>query len=240
MPAEKRRARRVSSIVESLFLWLVTDVPGPLGNRLRHLYYRRKLHKLAPTARIDVGVHISNPEFVTLDDNTWIDKYVVINAGPPTVGKRHVSRRDNADFRFSEGSVVIGPNTHIASYTVLNGHGGIFIEGDSGIAAGSCIYSLSHHHRNLDDPGDERLYVFSPQVPQEWQSLLCGPVVIHRGGALALNSVVLPGSTVGHDAWVTIGSVVMGEIPDGCIATGSPAKAVRFRPGYGPPAQQPS
>jgi acetyltransferase-like isoleucine patch superfamily enzyme len=240
MPVEKRRAQRVSSILESLSLWIVTDIPGPLGDRLRHLYYRRKLRALAPTARIDVGVQISNPQFVTLGDNTWVDKYVVINAGPPTVGRRRVSRRQNPDFRFSEGSVVIGPNSHIAPHAVLNGHGGIHIEGDSTVAAGSRVYSLSHHHRNLDDPGDDRLYLFSSQAQQEWQSLLSAPVVIHRGGALALNSVILPGSTVGHDAWVTVGSVVMGEIPDGCIASGSPAEAVSFRPGYGPPAQQPS
>jgi acetyltransferase-like isoleucine patch superfamily enzyme len=223
---------RISSIFSSLLLWFITGVPGPAGDALRRWYYRDRLSYLGSGARIDVGVHIVNPEYVSIGENTLIDKYVLINAGPPTVGKRHVFQVQNPNFGYEEGTVIIGPNTHVAPYVVINGHGGVHIEGDSGVASGSYIYSLSHHHRDLVDSNDERLYIFSPQVSQDWQALISGPVVIRQRGALTLNCVMLPGSTIGCDAWVTMGSTVSGEIPEGCIASGSPAVPVRWRPGY--------
>lgn len=221
--------RKAVGLFESLWLALVVPMPGAAGDRLRRAYYRPRLRHLGKNVRIDVGVQIVGPEHVSLGDHVWLDKYAVLLAGPPREGKRKLIRRANQEFAYREGELVIGPNTHVAPHTVINGHGGVQIDGNTTIAAGAKVYSLSHHHRNLDDPGDRHLYRFSSLVADEDQMLLSAPVVLREGAAIALNCVVLPGSTVGRDAWVTVGSTVRGTIPDRCIASGSPAASVRPR-----------
>lgn len=216
-------------ILESIWLALVLPMPGAAGDRLRRAYYRRRLRHLGRNVRIDVGVLIEGPEHVSIGDDVWIDKYAVLVAGPPREGGRRVIRRANSDFSFREGDLVIGPQTHVAAHTVINAHGGVQIDGCTTIAAGAKVYSLSHHHRNLDDDGDAQRYRFSSLAADSDQLLISAPVVIGHGAAIALNCVVLPGSSVGRDAWVTVGSMVRGTIPDGCIASGSPAAPVRAR-----------
>lgn len=216
-------------MLETVWLTVILQMPGPVGDRLRRTYYRRRLRHLGDDVRIDVGVQIDGPEHVSIGDRVWIDKYAVLLAGPPRAGKRKLIRRPNPDFEFSEGDLVVGPNTHIAPHTVINAHGGVQIDGGTGVASGARIYSLSHHYRNLADPDDEHLYRFSPLAPDEDQALISSPVVLREGAAIGLNAVVLPGSTVGRDAWVTVGSMVLGTIPDRCIASGSPAASVRQR-----------
>lgn len=203
---------------------LVVYLPGSTGDHLRARHYRRRLRHLGVNVRIDVGVIIENPEFVTIGDNCWIDRYVLILAGPPREGLRKLARRPNERFHHSEGELVVGKNCHIASHVVINAHGGVSIGDDSTVAAGAKIVSLSHHPRNLADPSDTLLYKFGSRVPEAQQSLISSPIVLAEGAGLATNSVMLPGTSIGADSWVGAGSVVTRDIPPGCIAWGAPAK----------------
>ncbi|HTT86519.1 MAG TPA: hypothetical protein VMF60_04050, partial [Acidimicrobiales bacterium] len=46
--------------------------------------------------------------------------------------------------------------------------------------------------------------------------------------------IVLPGSRIGRNVAVGAGSVVTGDLPDHCVAVGSPATVVKqYRPGEG-------
>lgn len=230
--------RKARALLESAWLAVILPMPGPVGDRLRRAYYRRHLRHLGDDVRIDVGVQIDGADHVSIGDRVWIDKYAVLLAGPARAGHRRLIRRENPDFAYEEGELVVGPNTHIAPHTVINGHGGVQIDGETGVASGARIYSLSHHHRNPADPEDDHLYRFSPLAPDEDQALISSPVVLREGAAIGLNAVVLPGSTVGRDAWVTVGSMVLGTIPDRCIASGSPAAAVRQRTRESAPARR--
>jgi acetyltransferase-like isoleucine patch superfamily enzyme len=53
------------------------------------------------------------------------------------------------------------------------------------------------------------------------------PVDIGDGAWLAARVTVLPGSRIGAGAVVAAGSVVSGEIPDGALAGGIPARILR-------------
>ena len=50
---------------------------------------------------------------------------------------------------------------------------------------------------------------------------------IGSGSWLGTGVVVLPGATIGRNVVVGAGSVVVGELPDHCVAVGSPAKPVK-------------
>jgi acetyltransferase-like isoleucine patch superfamily enzyme len=53
------------------------------------------------------------------------------------------------------------------------------------------------------------------------------PVRIGDGTWLGHGVVVLPGATIGRHVVVAAGSVVTGELPDHCVAAGSPARPIR-------------
>ena len=56
-------------------------------------------------------------------------------------------------------------------------------------------------------------------------------VVIGAGSWLGHGTVVLPGARIGRHVTVGAGSVVSGELPDFCVAVGSPAQVVRRHDG---------
>ena len=53
------------------------------------------------------------------------------------------------------------------------------------------------------------------------------PVRIGAGSWLGHGAVVLPGATIGRHVVIGANSVVRGEIPDYCVAAGSPARVIR-------------
>jgi acetyltransferase-like isoleucine patch superfamily enzyme len=227
----RHKAQVLASLVRGLRDLVVVYLPGPAGGSLRVRYYKKRFRFLGKNVLIDVGAHFVNPEYMSIGDNCWIDKYVVLMAGPPVEGKRKIARRANADFHHREGDLVVGRNCHIASHVVINAHGGVSIGENSTVAAGAKVVSLSHHYRNLADPSDQFRYRFGSRAPEAEQALISSPVVIGENAALATNAVMLPGSSIGRDSWVGAGSLVRDAIQAGCIAWGTPAKPVKTRPG---------
>lgn len=224
MPLVGRALRKIRVVAAGFRDLTVTYLPGAYGQELREQHWRRRLRHLGRNVRIDVGVIFVNPEYVTIGDNCWIDRYVLMMAGPPTEGRRKVGRHPNSAFRFREGELVVGENCHIASHVVINGHGGVAIGKDSTVAAGAKIVSLTHSPRNPTDSSDTFLYKFGSCVPEEHQALVASPVVLGKNSGLATNAVMLPGTSIGADSWVGAGSVVTKDIPPGWLAWGAPAR----------------
>lgn len=204
----------------------VQYVPGAPGMLLRRLFWRPFLGGMGRGVKIDAGVQFVNPRHIFLGDDTWVDKYSVLIAGPPHEGHRNFSRRPNPRFTGCEGELRIGARCHIAPHSLIQAHGGVSIGDELTIASGARIYSMSHHYRPLDGP-QERFYRFSSCAPERDQALIVSPVVIENGAAVGLNAIVLPGSTIGENTWVGAGSLVDGEVPPACVAVGIPLKIVR-------------
>jgi acetyltransferase-like isoleucine patch superfamily enzyme len=57
-----------------------------------------------------------------------------------------------------------------------------------------------------------------------------GPT-IKRGGRVGANTTLLPGITIGREAFVAAGSVVTRDVPEETLVMGSPARPVRAVPG---------
>jgi acetyltransferase-like isoleucine patch superfamily enzyme len=76
------------------------------------------------------------------------------------------------------------------------------------------------HHR--PDHGYEDLGLpISRQVMPE------RPVVVGAGSWLGYGTVVLPGARIGRHVVVGANSVVVGDLPDHCVAVGTPARVIR-------------
>ena len=221
--------RGVRAFAQALVEVAVVNLPGPAGVWLRDRYWRQRLRHLGEDVQIDVGVQFVNPEWISIGDRCWIDCYAILLGGPPWEGERTIARLPNEDYSGREGDLTIGPRTHVAAHSLISGHGGVVIEGTTTIGAGARVYSLSHHHRNLNDETDVRRYHFGSRTPESEQALIASPVVVRAGAAIGTNSVVLPGVTVGYDTWVGAGSVVTKSLPADGLAWGAPAKVERQR-----------
>lgn len=222
----RARIRNVFSLVPAVRDLLVTHLPGPGGNALRVRYYRKRCRFVGKDVLIGVGVQIRNPEYVSIGDHCWIAHYVELAAGPTGEGKRKISRRENPRFQHQEGDVVIGKNTHIASYSFISGHGGIQIGEGCALAPGTRLISITNHYRNESDPTDTRRYSPGTRIPEEDQVLLVGPIVMGDNSAIGTNTALMPGSAIGEYGAVGALSVLTKSLQDGEIAMGVPARPI--------------
>lgn len=226
-----RRLRQLAALPAALWRLLVTELPGEAGQALRHRHWRKRLRRLGEGVRIDPGVSFQGPEFIEIGDRCWIDRRVMILAGPDRSTREKIER-PNPAYRGEPGVVQIGRNVHVGPGSIVSGlGGGVQISDDCGISAGCRIYALTHHYRSRREPSDRSIR-FAPRVPPEQQCLVEGPVVLGRNTGLALGAILLPGVHVPEDCFVGIYSVVAkGPFPPNSLIAGDPAGRVadRFR-----------
>lgn len=98
----------------------------------------------------------------------------------------------------------------------------ITLEDNVWIASHSAIFA---HRRVMDDyhKGDD--YRACPQKPR--------PTLIKAGTTIGIGSLITPGVTIGEGVVIGAGSIVVKDIPDWCLAAGSPCKVMRFLPEKG-------
>lgn len=191
-------------ILSSVIEFPVIMMPGILGHGLRGIYFKKKLKKVGNGVVIDVGVNISSPQNTSIDDNTWIDKYVILDGG-------------------RTGRISIGKNVHIAPFTIINGGGNVRIGDYVGIAAGSRVFSATDSYK-----GGKRMS--GPMIPDDERNVIRKPIVIEKDAFIGLNSVIMPGVTIGEGAIVGANSLVLETVPPWTIVVGSPAKRIKKRP----------
>jgi acetyltransferase-like isoleucine patch superfamily enzyme len=73
-------------------------------------------------------------------------------------------------------------------------------------------------------------------VPIVQTDLRIAPVVVRRGADIGTGAVLLPGVTVGENAIVGAGAVVVEDVPDNAVVAGVPARFLRFRDTQAPAA----
>lgn len=77
--------------------------------------------------------------------------------------------------------------------------------------------------------GDNHLLAHS-RAPEFYKGKLLSyvaPITIKSYAWLGINSIILPGVTIGSGSVVTAGSVVSENIPDNVVARGNPAKVIK-------------
>lgn len=214
-----RRLRRLAGVPADLVQAVVTSIPGATGRAMRRWYWGRRMAFLGRRVAIDEGVRIDHPERISIGEDTWIDRGVILIAGEPRPGRE---TRELGGNGVAPGMLRIGARCHIGPYTILSGIGGLDIGDEVTVSAGGRVYSLSHHYRSFARP-DDRAVGFGSMLPDDRQAMLIGPVVIGRNAGLAADCLVLPGVTIGEDSFVLPRSLVRTDIEPGVLAGGDPA-----------------
>lgn len=120
--------------------------------------------------------------------------------------------------------VKMGKNVRIGQdvYLDVNYAKYITLEDDVWVASHAAIFA---HRRVMDDYHKGDRYRDCPQKVR--------PVLIKKGACIGIGSLVTPGVTVGEGSVIGAGSVVVKDIPDWCLAAGSPCKVMRVLPEKG-------
>lgn len=122
---------------------------------------------------------------------------------------------DNASGSNDLPIVEIGDNVCIGSNFIVVCIQSIKIEDNVLIADRVFIGDHIHGYSDVTMP-----IISQPLEPR-------GKVLIKEGAFIGVNSVVMPGVTIGKNAVIGASSVVLKDVPDYCVATGNPAKIIK-------------
>jgi len=146
---------------------------------------------------------IFNEHYIRIGSDTMIGPNVTLSAGMMP-GQQCLT----------ESVVRIGDRCLIGKGSGIVGHLAIDIGND--VWTGHHVYITDQNH-GYDDV----------TIPISRQTMPEQPVSIGDGSWLGHGTVVLPGAKIGRHVTVGANSVVVGELPDFCVAVGVPAKVIR-------------
>ena len=209
-----------SLIVYELVMLVSSWVPGALGLLLRSKLYPLILGSVGRNVVFGVNVTVRHPHKITLGDNVVIDDGCCLDAkGSDNMG------------------ITLGNEVFIGRNTILSCKNGDIVVDDKANIGFNCeIFSASRVRigkRVLMAAytylvGGDHLYD-RVDIPVLEQGRTARGVEVGDNVWLGAHVVVTDGSTIGRDAIVGAGAVVVGEIPEFAIAIGIPAKATRDR-----------
>jgi acetyltransferase-like isoleucine patch superfamily enzyme len=195
-------------------------VPGALGLFLRSKLYPWILGSVGRNVVFGINVTVRHPHKIRIGDNVVIDDGCCLDA----------KGTDNRGIAIASG-VFVGRNTILSCK-----NGDIEIAEDANIGFNCEIFSASRVRVGKKVlmaaytylVGGDHLYDRT-DIPVLEQGRTTRGIDVGDGAWLGAHVVVTDGSTIGRDAIVGAGAVVVGDIPEFAIATGIPAKVTRDR-----------
>lgn len=113
-------------------------------------------------------------------------------------------------------NISLGNNVFINFDTTIDGQGGVTIGDNVTIGPDCNIWTTNHVTSDLSKPINT-------------QGMKAKPIIIHEDVWIGVNTIVLPGVTIGRGAVIGAGAVVTKDIPDYAIAVGNPANVIKTR-----------
>ncbi|MCR4329520.1 MAG: acyltransferase [Candidatus Roizmanbacteria bacterium] len=173
---------------------------------LRYAYHKifAPFFKIGRGVMFSRGARIVHPRYIQIGNKVLLDSQCLLQVN--LYGRQNNPR---------ELRLKIGDNVTVGKGCVINAVNDIEIEDSVGIAPYCYIADNSHCFDRVD-------------MPIKKQGLdKINPVKIKSGAWLGWNVVVLPGVTIGKNSVIGAHSVVNKDIPDYCVAVGTPAKIVK-------------
>lgn len=141
-------------------------------------------------------------EYISLSENVYIGHHARIQG---------ISSYKNIEYH---PNIVIGNGVSIEQNVHITCANRIEIGANTAIAANVTITDIHHPYEDID-------------TPIERQDILVKEVMIGEDSKIYNNAVILPGVHIGKHVTVGANSVVTSDIPDYCVAVGSPARIIK-------------
>ena len=195
-------------------------VPGALGLFLRSKLYPLILGRVGRNVAFGTNVVLRHPGKIAIGNNVVIDDQCCLDAKGTT----------NNGILLEDG-VFVGRNTILSCK-----NGDIVLEREANVGFNVEIFSAARVRvgaRTLIAAytylvGGDHLYDRT-DIPVLHQGRTARGIDVGENAWLGAHVVVTDGSTIGRDAIVGAGSVVIGEVPEFHIVAGSPARVIRDR-----------
>jgi acetyltransferase-like isoleucine patch superfamily enzyme len=191
-----------------------------LKRNLFVVYLRDNLQYLGKEVVVEPSVYFENMDKIHLDD------FCRIHHGATLVGKsttrlgiylgKRTTVREFAHLNAYSGYIITGKNVYIGQGSIVSGHGGIEI-GDNTLIANLCSITASNH-------------IFTDSsIPLRFQGETSLGIKIGANVWIASKVTILDGVTIGDNAVISAGSVVVKDIPSWAIAAGVPVRIIKDR-----------
>jgi acetyltransferase-like isoleucine patch superfamily enzyme len=117
----------------------------------------------------------------------------------------------------ASGSLIIGPNTHIATGCFITAGPGTLEIGPDCLIGPNCVITTNEYlYSRLD-------------VPLRLQGSVAKHTHLGRNVFVGANSVILAGACIGDNVVIAAASLVSGKVESGTVVSGNPAKVVFHR-----------
>jgi acetyltransferase-like isoleucine patch superfamily enzyme len=214
-------------MIDQLLVSIIRNIDGSIGNKLRYLFYKRRLNYLGKNVTIDTGVFMYGLKYISIDDNCHIDKSCILVASPPDLdlSNRALKIKNNCEIDAKKGELYIGKECHIAQNCMIFSYGGIKIGDFCVMSTGSKLYSLSSLSYN---PLNKKLK--TPIVPYSGVSpSIIGNIEFENNVWIGINVCVFPGVKLKQDSFVRSNSIVNDSFESNSYIAGDPAKYIKAR-----------
>ena len=152
---------------------------------------------------------------VTAGQNVYIGKHCSLK------GKRHITLEDSVTVRpytqiWSGGTVRIGKGSEIGERCRISIANSLDIGEQVLLSPNVYITDCDHEYRNID------VSVINQGIVQRGQKVSIG-----GGSYIGINEVIVGNVKIGNHCVIGANSVVTKDVPDYCVAVGSPAKILK-------------
>lgn len=203
-----------------LLSYLLKDVPGAAGARLRAQWYPSLFGGWGEGVQMREGVTFVHPERITLGDQVRIEERVHLDATRGTGMSFATGARlcfgSYFNTQTGKGYIRVGEGSYVGAYSQVWGHAGVEIGAHVLAAPGLLIVPYQHTFAD-------------PAVPIYRQGGTQERVVIEDDVYLGMGVRVLLGVTIGRGSVVGAGAVVARDVAPYSVAVGVPARIVRSR-----------
>lgn len=158
---------------------------------------------------------ISNPKYMFIGNDVKFGPGCMLKVSTKYPGSwmrhpegRHVTQTFNP-------RIIIGNNVTATSNLHLTATKQIIIEDHVMFASNVFLADCSHGYEHAN-------------YPYKYQGLTnISPIIIKSGAWICQNVIILPGVTIGKNTIIGANSVVRDDIPEKCIAVGTPARVIK-------------
>lgn len=153
---------------------------------------------------------------VTAGHDVYIGKHCGLK------GKHHITLEDSVTVRpyaqiWSEGTVRIGKGSEIGERCRISIANSLDIGEKVLFSPNVYITDCDHEYHNIDVP------VIAQGIVQKGQKVSIGD-----GSYIGINAVIVGNVKIGKHCMIGANSVVTKDIPDYCVAVGSPARVIKY------------
>ena len=203
-----------------LLIFLFGNLAGSLGYLFRKKFYPPLFKQVGKSVIFGKGLVLRHPGRIVLGDRTAIDDYCLLDAAGDeagmVVGEGSIISR-NCVIQCKTAAITIGHSADIGCNVILTANDSISI-GNNVLIAGNCYIGGGRYRTDRLD------------IPMMKQGLYTkGPIVIGDDVWLGAGATVLDGVQIGRGCIVGAGAMVTKDLPEYAIATGVPAKIVKYR-----------